>query len=137
MLGRFAAQFGDDQRAVRDEAAQRLGAALRHGRAELHRHAQERARRCGDLSSIDEGRIGDAYLAGDIDIEGDMLRPFELRDSMKDFHLLIAAWRFIQPLLFGQVHTNRQAITAHYDIDPGVLPELPRSEDALLHARRL
>ena len=32
--------------------------------------------------SIDEGRIGDAYLAGDIDIEGDMLAPFELRGSM-------------------------------------------------------
>lgn len=70
------------------------------------------------ISSVNEGRIGDAYLAGDIDIDGDMLRPFELRGSMKDFHLLVAVWRFIQPLLFGQVHTNRQAITAHYDIDP-------------------
>jgi len=29
-----------------------------------------------------EGRFGAAYLAGDIDIEGDMLRPFELRKSM-------------------------------------------------------
>ncbi len=70
------------------------------------------------MTSLDEGRIGDAYVAGHIDIEGDMLRPFELRASMKDFHLAVAAWRFIQPLLFGQVHTNRQAITAHYDIDP-------------------
>jgi cyclopropane-fatty-acyl-phospholipid synthase len=40
-----------------------------------------------------------------------------LRSSMKDFHLVTEAWRFIQPLLFGQVHTNKQAITAHYDID--------------------
>src|SRR5262249_52450603 len=37
---------------------------------------------------------------------------------MKDFHPLVAAWRFIQPLLFGQVHTNKRAIGAHYDIDP-------------------
>ncbi len=69
------------------------------------------------LASIDEGRIGDAYLTGDLDIEGDMLRPFELRQSMRDLHPIASAWRFIQPLLFGQVHTNRQAITAHYDID--------------------
>ena len=31
---------------------------------------------------------------------------------------MVAAWRFIQPFLFGQVHTNRKAIGAHYDIDP-------------------
>ncbi|MGB8017420.1 MAG: hypothetical protein WCF80_16320, partial [Pseudolabrys sp.] len=54
----------------------------------------------------------------DIDIDGDMLRFFELRGAMKEFHPLVAAWRFIQPLLFGQVHTNKRAIGAHYDIDP-------------------
>lgn len=70
------------------------------------------------ISSVDEGRIGDAYVQGDIDIEGDLLRPFELRNSMKDFHLIVEAWRFIQPLLMGQFRTNRQAISAHYDIDP-------------------
>jgi cyclopropane-fatty-acyl-phospholipid synthase len=37
---------------------------------------------------------------------------------MKDFHPVATAWRFLQPLLFGQVHTNKQAIVAHYDIDP-------------------
>lgn len=70
------------------------------------------------LRSLDEGRVGDAYLAGDLDIDGDMLRPFALRQSLKDLHPLTTAWRFIQPLVFGQVHTNRRAITAHYDIDP-------------------
>ena len=70
------------------------------------------------IASLDEGRFGDAYLAGDIDIEGDMLRPFELRASMSDRHPLVWAWRFIQPLLFGQVSTNRQAIAGHYEIDP-------------------
>jgi cyclopropane-fatty-acyl-phospholipid synthase len=70
------------------------------------------------LRSLDERRIADAYLAGVLDIDGDMLRPFALRQSLRDLHPLTAAWRFIQPLLFGQVHTNRRAITAHYDIDP-------------------
>jgi len=70
------------------------------------------------LMSLDQVRFADAYLAGDIDIVGDMLRPFELRQSMGDRHPLISVWRFLQPLLFGQVRTNQAAITSHYDIDP-------------------
>ena len=70
------------------------------------------------LASLDAGRFADAYLAGDIDIEGDMLRVFELRSTMGDLHVLASAWRFVQPLVFGQLKTNRKAITSHYDIDP-------------------
>lgn len=116
-LGRFAGQFA--KTAVPFEVTLPDGRLQRFGTGNPSFHVtlkNDRAMRA--ISSVDEGRIGDAYLAGDIDLEGDMLRPFELRTAMKDFHLLVAAWRFIQPLLFGQVHTNRQAITAHYDIDP-------------------
>lgn len=70
------------------------------------------------LVSMDEGRFGDAYLSGDIELEGDMLRPFALRQSMGDFHLVTTAWRFLQPLLFGQTKTNKSAISSHYDIAP-------------------
>jgi cyclopropane-fatty-acyl-phospholipid synthase len=70
------------------------------------------------LTSLDEGRFADAYLAGNIDLEGDMLRPFALRGTMGDFHLVTSVWRFLQPLLMGQVKTNRGAISSHYDIDP-------------------
>src|SRR5689334_22745566 len=52
-----------------------------------------------------------------MDIDGDMLQPFRLRHGMSDLHPLVTAWRFVQPLLFGQVRTNRQAIAGHYDID--------------------
>ena len=69
------------------------------------------------ITSLDQVKFADAYLAGDIDIDGDMLRPFELRGSMGDLHPLMAAWRFLQPLLLGQVRTNKAAITSHYDID--------------------
>lgn len=69
------------------------------------------------MASMDEGRVGDAYVEGHLDIEGDMLRPFEIRRSMKDQHYIVAAWRFLEPLLFGQVRTNRRAIADHYDID--------------------
>jgi len=59
-----------------------------------------------------------------------MLKPFELRNSMGDLHPLTTVWRFLQPLLFGQIHTNKQAISAHYDIDPTFFlsfldPEMP------------
>jgi cyclopropane-fatty-acyl-phospholipid synthase len=117
LLARFAGQFATSP--VPFEVTLPDGAIQRFGQGSPSFHvALKNGQALRAINSLDEGHFGDAYLAGDIDIEGDMLRPFELRRSMKDFHLLTAAWRFIQPLLFGQVHTNRRAITAHYDIDP-------------------
>jgi cyclopropane-fatty-acyl-phospholipid synthase len=117
MLGRFAAHFSDSpvsfQVTLPNGTVQHFGPAAPSFSVTLKNDRALKA-----LASIDEGKIGDSYLAGDFDIEGDMIAPFALRGSMKDFHLVTAAWRFIQPFLFGQVHTNRQAITAHYDIDP-------------------
>jgi cyclopropane-fatty-acyl-phospholipid synthase len=117
LLGRFAAQYSDValpfEVAMPDGSLQRFGRGTPTFRVTLRNRNGVRA-----IASIDEGRIAEAYLAGDIDLDGDMLKPFELRGTMKDFHLLTEAWRFIQPLLFGQVRTNKQAITAHYDIDP-------------------
>jgi cyclopropane-fatty-acyl-phospholipid synthase len=69
------------------------------------------------LTSLNERRIADAYLAGHIDITGDMLQPFLLRPMLQDRHPLLSAWRFIEPLLLGQGRTNRKAIAAHYEQD--------------------
>ena len=85
----------------------------------FHVHAKNQAA-LRALASLDEGKFGDAYVNGDIDLEGDLLAPFALRGTMKDNHFFAWAWRFIQPLLFGQVHTNKKAISAHYDLDPGL-----------------
>ena len=76
------------------------------------------------MGSLDEGNIGEAYLQGDFDINGNLLEMFTLRGSMDDKHPLVTAWRFIQPLLFGQVYTNRQAISSvpRNGIFPGVQP---------------
>lgn len=116
LLGRFAAQYSNVavpfEVVMPDGSVQRFGQGAPSFRVTLRNQNAVRA-----ISSIDEGRIADAYLAGDLDLDGDMLKPFELRGAMKDFHLLTEAWRFIQPLLFGQVRTNKRAITAHYDID--------------------
>ncbi len=117
MLGRFEKQFTTSPVSfdvvLPDKALRRFGVDPPSFRVAINNWRGLRA-----IRSIDEGQIGDAYISGDIDIDGDMLSPFELRSAMKDFHLLVAAWRFIQPLLFGQVYTNKQAISAHYDIDP-------------------
>lgn len=70
------------------------------------------------VASLDEANISEAFLQGDIDLEGDMTSPFALRASLDDRHPLVTAWRFVQPLIFGQVFTNRAAISSHYDLDP-------------------
>ena len=70
------------------------------------------------VASLDEANISEAYLQGNIDLDGDMISPFALRASLDDRHPIVTAWRFIQPLIFGQVFTNRAAITSHYDLDP-------------------
>jgi len=116
LLGRFAKRFSDVpspfEARLPDGTVQRFGQGTPTFRVCINNKNGMRA-----IASLDEGRIADAYLAGDLDLEGDMLKPFELRSAMGDFHLWTEAWRFIQPLLFGQVHTNRQAISSHYDID--------------------
>jgi cyclopropane-fatty-acyl-phospholipid synthase len=87
------------------------------GEAEFHVALRnERALRA--IRTLDEGDIAEAYLQGDIDLDGDMLKPFTLRALLDDRHPIVAAWRFIEPLLFGQVYTNRRAISSHYNADP-------------------
>ena len=116
LLGRFAAQYADIKTpfdvVMPDGTVQHFGKGPGTFRVIVPSSKGLRA-----LASLDEGRIAAAYLDGDIDLDGDMIKPFELRGSMKDFHLVTEAWRYIQPLLFGQVHTNKQAISSHYDID--------------------
>lgn len=96
-----------------DGTVQPFGNGAAEFRVLLHNRAAVRA-----MTSLDERRFAEAYLAGDIDLEGDMLKPFALRRTMGDFHLATTLWRFVQPLMFGQVKTNRAAIASHYDIDP-------------------
>ncbi len=117
LLGRFAKQFSDSPTSfsvvLPDGSVQPFGAGTPRFRITL-----KNQRALTAVASLDEGRFGDAFVQGDIDLDGDLLSAFALRESMKDVHPITTVWRFLQPLLFGQVHTNKQAITAHYDIDP-------------------
>ena len=67
------------------------------------------------LSSFDEARTAEAFLNSDVDVDGEMLAAFELRKFFVDRHPLWSLWRFIPPLLFGQVASDKQGIPRHYD----------------------
>ena len=117
LFARFAKQFSGSSVSfavtLPDGNIQQFGPSAPSFRIVLKNSRAVRA-----IASLDEGRFGDAYLAGDIDLEGDILDLFVLRGSLTDVHPITTIWRFLQPLLSGQAHTNKLAITAHYDIDP-------------------
>ncbi len=65
------------------------------------------------LGRLDELGICDAYMAGSLDIVGDMLRFVSLRKILSDSHPLDYLWHRIAPLLIDRSKTNRQAIATH------------------------
>ena len=75
------------------------------------------ARAVWALGSLDEGNIAQAYVDGDLDLTGDFLEILGLRSFLSDRHYLSSAWRFLEPLLVGQILTNARAISVHYDLD--------------------
>ncbi len=70
------------------------------------------------LFSMNENGIIEAYLQGEIDIEGDMQAVLGIRRLLKSRHGLGWLKRFAIPALFGQVRTNKMAIDKHYELDP-------------------
>lgn len=69
------------------------------------------------LGTFDEAAFCAAYIQGEFDIEGDMLRVIGMRTELSDRHPLHHLYRRIAPWLTGQVRTNRLAIARHYDHD--------------------
>ncbi|HEV7590605.1 MAG TPA: class I SAM-dependent methyltransferase [Longimicrobium sp.] len=69
------------------------------------------------LTSLDLLAVTTAYLNGDVDLEGDFLTAINIRDFFSDRHPLQYAWRFVQPLLWGQVKSDKKWIAQHYDYD--------------------
>ena len=67
------------------------------------------------LSGFDELRICEAYMAGSLDVVGDMLGFVSLRKVLSDSHPLHWLWRRIAPLFIGRVPHDRLAIEiAHH-----------------------
>jgi cyclopropane-fatty-acyl-phospholipid synthase len=67
------------------------------------------------LCSLKELEVVEAYMRGDIDLEGDLLAAMDLRDVLSDTQLHIKAWTFLQPLIFGRKRLNPGWIAKHYD----------------------
>ena len=67
------------------------------------------------LRSASELRIADAYVCGDIDLEGDTVKAMWLRDLLSDRNVWLKIWRRLQPLVFGRERLNPAWIAKHYD----------------------
>lgn len=70
------------------------------------------------LASMDLTAVGEAYVRGDIEVEGDLMQVLCLRTSFTDRARFRIALQFIKPLLRGQIAADRSTIPAHYDRDP-------------------
>jgi cyclopropane-fatty-acyl-phospholipid synthase len=70
------------------------------------------------LSTFDGMQVGEAYLTGKLDVEGDVQHMLGLRDLFGDRHPLRYLYRFARPIFFGQVRSDRTWIARHYDEDP-------------------
>ena len=69
------------------------------------------------LGRLDELSICEAYMAGSLDVVGDMLGFVSLRGTLSDSHPLDYLWRRLAPWIIGRFTTNRQAIATHYEFD--------------------
>lgn len=69
------------------------------------------------LGTMDQETIARAYLMGDIDVEGNIMNVLVLRNLFTDNKLMNFAWRFIHPLIFGQVKSDKKWIAQHYDLE--------------------
>jgi cyclopropane-fatty-acyl-phospholipid synthase len=68
------------------------------------------------LTSGDETRFAEAYMAGDLDFQGDILALIALRGLVSDRHPLQALWyKVLHALVFGQAKSDRKWVARHYD----------------------
>ena len=70
------------------------------------------------LEKFDELAIAEAYMDGDLDLEGSLLAALKLRPVLTDPHpFRYLAATYLEPLL-GQVGRDKKWIRSHYDVDP-------------------
>ena len=67
------------------------------------------------IGSLDEMSIVDAYLAGDLDLLGDLVSGMDLRHLLRDTNYWTKAWAVIQPVLLGRRRLNPGWVAKHYD----------------------
>lgn len=68
------------------------------------------------VSSLDETRIAEAYINSDIEVEGDLMEVYKLREVLVDNHWLFYLWNvYGRSLLFGQAKSDKKWIAEHYN----------------------
>jgi cyclopropane-fatty-acyl-phospholipid synthase len=67
------------------------------------------------LKSLEELTIAEAYVRGDLDIEGDVVKAMWLRTFIDDKNAWLKIWRRLQPMLLGRERLNPAWIAKHYD----------------------
>jgi cyclopropane-fatty-acyl-phospholipid synthase len=69
------------------------------------------------LATLDQLVIAESYLHGHLDVEGEVAAVLTHRNFFPDVHPLQTAWNFLKPRLTGQVRSDAQWISHHYDIE--------------------
>ncbi|HEX2722507.1 MAG TPA: hypothetical protein VHM24_06280, partial [Gemmatimonadaceae bacterium] len=69
------------------------------------------------LATLDRLVIAEAYLSGDIEIEGEIEPVVAHRNFFRDKHPMVTAWHMLWPKIHGQVRADAEFISHHYDID--------------------
>lgn len=70
------------------------------------------------ILSGDENVIAEAYMNGALNLDGDMLALYGLRNALRDRHPLLHFWWVrLQPLIFGQIARDKKWIAEHYDYE--------------------
>jgi cyclopropane-fatty-acyl-phospholipid synthase len=70
------------------------------------------------LATMDAMAVCEAYLAGALDVVGEIKPLLALRGMFADRHPLLRLMRFVRPLVRGQVASDRAWIAQHYDREP-------------------
>jgi cyclopropane-fatty-acyl-phospholipid synthase len=69
------------------------------------------------VRSLSELAIADAYINGDIDIEGSLLDAMKLRELLRNWSPAVRGWAHLKPLMIGRRRCNPGWIAKHYDAD--------------------
>lgn len=69
------------------------------------------------LDALDELMIAEAFMAGSIDFEGDLIEGFALRDNLTTRSAPVIVKNHLLPLVKGRAEANKEWIATHYDMD--------------------
>ena len=67
------------------------------------------------IRSLSELEIIEAYIRGDLDIEGDFVRAMSFQEILSDRAFWMKTWRWLKPLVIGRPRCNPAWIAKHYD----------------------